>query len=184
MARRILIGISGSIAAVKSPELVRLLVDKGYDVDCVLTKGASHFVAPLALATFSGHAVVEEMFGDEAWRMPHLRLAENADVMVIAPATALILGRCANGLTEDMVTLSYLTTTAPVLIAPAMHPTMWEHAATQTNVKTLRERGATFVGPYIGPLADKTHGEGRMSEPVEILQAIEKILDNTRSKKA
>jgi phosphopantothenoylcysteine decarboxylase/phosphopantothenate--cysteine ligase len=183
MARRVLLGISGSIAAVKSPELVRLLVDKGYDVECVLTKGATQFVTPLALSTFSGHAVVEEMFGAEAWRMPHLKLAENADVMVIAPATALILGRCANGLTEDMVTLSFLTTTAPVLIAPAMHPTMWEHRATVANVKTLRERGATFVGPYIGPLADKTQGEGRMSEPAEIVQAVEKILE-TRTKKA
>ena len=183
MARRVLLGISGSIAAVKSPELVRLLVDKGYEVDCVLTKGATQFVTPLALSTFSGHAVVEEMFGDEAWRMPHLKLAEHADVMVIAPATALILGRCATGLTEDMVTLSFLTTTAPVLVAPAMHPTMWEHPATQANVKTLRDRGALFVGPYIGPLADKTQGEGRMSEPAEIVQAVEKILE-TRTKKA
>jgi phosphopantothenoylcysteine decarboxylase / phosphopantothenate---cysteine ligase len=176
MARRILLGISGSIAAIKSPELVRLLVDKGYDVDCVMTKGATHFVTPLSLSTFTGRPVVEEMFGDEAWRMPHLKLAENADVMVIAPATALMLARCAHGHTEDMVSLSYLTTTAPVLIAPAMHPTMWEHAATQANVKTLRERGVTFVGPYIGPLADKTHGEGRMSEPSEIIQTIEKVL--------
>jgi phosphopantothenoylcysteine decarboxylase/phosphopantothenate--cysteine ligase len=177
MARRVLLGVSGSIAAVKSPELVRLLVDKGFDVDCVLTQGATHFVTPLALGTFSGHPVVDEMFGHEAWRIPHLKLAEQADVMVIAPATALILARCAAGLSQDMVTLSYLTTTAPVLIAPAMHPTMWEHPATQANVKILRERGVTFVGPYIGPLADKTHGEGRMSEPSEILQAVEKALE-------
>jgi len=183
MARRVLLGISGSIAAVKSPELVRLLVDKGYDVDCVATQGAMQFVTALALSTFSGHPVVDEMFGDEAWRMPHLKLADQADVMVIAPATALLLGRCAHGLTEDMVTLSFLTTTAPVLIAPAMHPTMWEHPATQANVKILRERGAAFVGPYVGPLADKTHGEGRMSEPAEIVAAVEKILE-TRTKKA
>ena len=183
MPRRILLGISGSIAAVKAPELARLLVDKGFDVDCVLTKGATQFVAPLALSTFTGRPVVEEMFGVDAWKMQHLRLAENADVMVISPATALILGRCANGLTEDMVTLSYLTTTAPILIAPAMHPTMWEHPATQANVKTLRDRGAIFVGPYIGPLADKTNGEGRMSEPSEIVQAVEKTLE-TRPKKA
>ena len=182
MARRVLLGVSGSIAAVKSPELVRLLVDRGLDVDCVLTKGATQFVTPLALSTFSGRPVVDEMFGNEAWRMPHLKLAEQADVMVIAPATALILARCAAGLSQDMVTLSYLTTTAPVLIAPAMHPTMWEHSATQANVKILRERGVIFVGPYIGPLADKTHGEGRMSEPAEILQAVEKALEG-RAKK-
>ena len=182
MANRILLGISGSIAAVKLPELVRLLVDKGHEVDCVLTKGATQFVAPLALSTFSGRQVIDDMFGAEAWKMPHLRLAEDANVMVMAPATALLLGRCAQGLPEDMVTLSYITTTAPVIIAPAMHPTMWEHPSTQANVKTLRDRGVQFVGPYIGPLADKTRGEGRMSEPAEILQAIEKVLQ-TRPKK-
>ena len=98
--------------------------------------------------------------------MPHLR-AENPDVFLVAPATATTIGRCANGLAEDVVSLGYLTTTAPVIMAPAMHPTMWEHPATQANIKILRDRGVQFVGPYIGPLADKTHGEGRMTEPGE-----------------
>jgi phosphopantothenoylcysteine synthetase/decarboxylase len=178
---RILLGISGSIAAVKTPELVRLMVDKGWDVSCVLTTSAEQFVAPLALATFSGKPVVQGMFDAEAFRMPHLRLAEEADLMLIAPATALLLGRMAHGLTDDMVSLCYLTTTAPVVVAPAMHPTMWEHAATQQNVKLLRERGVTVVGPYAvgpyaGPLADKSHGEGRMTEPAEIVKAVEKLL--------
>jgi phosphopantothenoylcysteine decarboxylase/phosphopantothenate--cysteine ligase len=175
MSRRVVLGITGSIAAVKSPELVRLLIDKGFEVECFLTPGAKQFVAPLSLATFCGRPVVDEMFGADAFKMPHLR-AENPDVFIIAPATATIIGRCANGLAEDSVSLAYLTTTAPVFLAPAMHPTMWEHPATQANVKTLRDRGVIFVGPYIGPLADKTRGEGRMSEPQEIVDAVDKHL--------
>ena len=178
MDRRILLGITGSIAAVKSPELVRLLVDKGYQVDCLLTASADKFVSKLALATFSGNPLIDDIFGADAWRIPHIKLAENADILVISPATAATLARCANGLAEDMVSLAYLTSPAPVLVAPAMHTGMWEHPATQANVKILRERGVTFIGPYIGPLADQSHGEGRMSEPTEILQAIEKILES------
>ncbi len=174
--KRILLGVTGSIAAVKTPELVRLLVDKGFDVQCVLTKEAKEFVAPLALATFSGKPAVWEMFGPDAYKMPHISFAEKADLMLIAPASTTTLARCAHGTAEDMVSLCYVTTDAPVVVAPAMHPTMWEHAATQTNVKTLRDRGVKFVGPYVGPLADKTRGEGRMSEPEEIVQVVAKIL--------
>lgn len=181
MSRRVVLGISGSIAAVKAPELVRLLIDKGYEVDCFMTESAKHFASPLALATFSGRPVVDSMFGPDAWRMPHLR-AENPDVFLMAPTTATTLARCASGLAEDVVSLAYLTTTAPVVIAPAMHPSMWEHPAMQSNVRILKERGAHFVGPYIGPLADKTHGEGRMTEPAEIVDAVEKLL-GSRSKK-
>lgn len=182
MAQRVVLGITGSIAAVKTPELVRLLLDKGYEVDCFMTRGARQFVSPLALATFCGRAVVDDMFAADAWRMPHLR-AETPDVLLVAPASATMLGRCANGIADDPVSLAYLTTTAPVMMAPAMHPSMWEHPATQANVKTLRDRGVQFIGPYIGPLADKTHGEGRMSEPVEIVSMVEKALE-TRPKKA
>ena len=181
MSRRVVLGISGSIAAVKATELVRLLLDRGMEVDCFMTQSAKQFASPLALATFCGRPVVDEIFGEEAWKMPYLR-AENPDVFVLAPATATLLGRCAHGLAEDAVSLAYITTTAPVLMAPAMHPSMWEHPATQANVKILRERGVTFVGPYIGPLADKTRGEGRMSEPQEIVEAVEKVLES-RSKK-
>lgn len=181
MARRVVLGVTGSIAAVKAPELVRLLLDRDYEVDCFMTEGGKQFAAPLALATFTNRPVVDQMFGDEAWKMPHLR-AENPDVFLIAPATAAAIARCATGIADDIVSLGYLTTTAPVIIAPAMHPSMWEHPATQANVKTLRDRGAIFVGPYVGPLADKSHGEGRMSEPAEIVAAVEKSLES-RSKK-
>ncbi len=172
----IVLGVSGSIAAVKSPELVRLLIDRGCRVSCVLTRGAQQFVSSLALATFSGRPVYTELFGPEAYQMPHLSLADEADALVIAPATATVIARCAQGLAEDMVSLVYLTTKAPVLNAPAMHNTMWEHPATQENVKALKSRGATFVGPYIGPLADRRHAEGRMEEPEEIAKAVENLL--------
>src|SRR5258708_5710244 len=120
--RRILVGASGSIAAVKTPELVRLLVDKEYQVQCLLTHGAKEFVSPLALATFSGNAVLENVFGAEAYRMPHIVHAEKADLMIVAPASAALLARFVTGLADDVVTLCYITTKAPVLIAPAMHP--------------------------------------------------------------
>lgn len=178
--RRILVGVSGSIAAVKTPELVRLLVDKQFDVQCVLTKSANQFVSSLALATFTRHAVVDDVFGPDAYQLPHIVHAEHADLFVVAPATVTVLGKFAAGLADDMVSLCYITTKAPVLVAPAMHPSMWEHAATQANVETLRKRGVQFTGPTMGPLADKTRGDGRMSEPSEIVAAIEKIL-NVRS---
>ena len=174
--RRILVGAAGSIAAVKTPEIVRLLVDKECKVQCLLTSGAKEFVAPLALATFSGNPVIDDIFGPAAYKLPHIVHAEQADLMIVAPTTAGLLARFATGMTDDIVSLCYITTKAPVLVAPAMHPTMWEHPATQANVKLLRERGVHFIGPYVGPLADKTRGEGRMSEPDEIVKAAEKIL--------
>ena len=174
--RRILLGVSGSIAAVKTPELVRLLVDKQFSVQCVLTKGATQFVAPLALATFSGKKVFQDIFEDDAYQLPHIVHTEEADLFVVAPATATLLAEFAMGMAHDMVSLCYVTTRKPVLIAPAMHPSMWEHPATQSNVETLRKRGVHFSGPAMGPMADNTHGDGRMSEPSEIVSAIEKIL--------
>lgn len=145
-------------------------------MSCVMSEGAEHFVSPLVLATFSGKPALKNMFDEHAYQMPHLRLAEESEVVLIAPASATMLARCANGLADDMVSLVYLSTMAPVVMAPAMHPTMWEHPATQANVKILRERGVIFSGPYNGPLADKSHGEGRMSEPAEIVAAVEQTL--------
>src|SRR5438045_2304977 len=117
---RILLGITGSVAAVKAPELVRLFKDKGYDVTCFLTRSAEKFVSKLALATLSGEPALSDMFGSEAYQMPHIRLTNESDLLLIAPASVTILGRCAYGLAEDLVTLSYLTTTKPVIMAPAM----------------------------------------------------------------
>lgn len=178
--RRILVGAAGSIAAVKTPELVRLLVEDGHSVQCVLTRGAQEFVSALALSTFTGNETVTGVFGPDAHKLPHIVHAEQAELMVVAPASAALLAHFATGLADDIVTLCYITTKAPLLIAPAMHPTMWEHPSTQANVKTLRDRGAQFIGPYFGPLADKTHGDGRMSEPEEIAKAAEKILSKIK----
>ncbi len=171
MAKRIVLGISGSIAAVKAPELVRALVEARFDVRCVLTSEASKFVAPTPLAVFSGHPVHQDMFGPDVHEMPHLRLAAEADLLLIAPATAALLGKFANGLADDFVTLIYITTLAPVLVAPAMHPTMWNHPSTQANVATLKKRSVGFVGPHIGQLADNTSGDGRLAEPADIVAA-------------
>jgi phosphopantothenoylcysteine decarboxylase/phosphopantothenate--cysteine ligase len=176
--RRVLLGITGSIAAVKTPELVRQLRDRSFQVSVVMTKSAEQFVSTLALSTFCGEKTISDMFDFEFHRMPHLQLSAEADVMVIAPITATILARCVYGLAEDMVTLSFMNTTAPVLMAPAMHTTMWEHPATQLNVKTLKERGVLFVGPYQGPLADYSRGEGRMAEVEEIINSIERLLSS------
>lgn len=174
--QRVVLGVSGSVAAVKTPDIVRRLRDKGFEVSCVMTSGAVKFVSPLAISTFCGEAVHTDMWSDEAYRVPHLRLSSEASVMLIAPASAAILAKCAHGVSDDLVTLTYLSASVPVVMAPAMHPTMWEHPATRENVRILKERGVTFVGPYIGPLADHTIGEGRMSDPDEIVAAIEKIL--------
>ena len=173
----ILLGISGSIAAVKAPELVRLLRDRNFHVRCVLSENADQFVSPMALSSLSGVKAISKIFHDDCHNMQHLRWAEEASLMIIAPASASSLARCAYGLAEDMVSLTYLSVKAPVLIAPAMHTSMWEHTAVQHNVNILKERGVHFVGPYQGPLADETHGEGRMAEPSEIVSLVEKLLN-------
>ncbi len=173
---RILLGVAGSIAAVKATDVVRRLREAGHEVHCVMTPSATQFVSPLSLATFSGHPVHHDMFAADAYQMPHLSLSNEADVMVIVAASASTLARCANGLADDMVSLCYVTTTAPVVIAPAMHDTMWAHPAVQENVKTLKSRGVEFVGPVKGKLADQTQAEGRMSEPDDIVASVGKAL--------
>lgn len=178
----ILLGISGSIAAVKAPALVRLLVDHDFDVRCVMTKSAEKFVSPLALATFSKERVISDVFCEDAHRLYHVEWAEKATLMLMAPASATTIARCAQGIAEDMVSLTYLTTTAPVLIVPAMHTSMWEHPATQNNVRILKERGVTFLGPHQGPLADQTHGEGRMVEPEEVFKLVESLVKKSTQK--
>lgn len=177
---KVILGVSGSIAAVKAPELVRLLVEKGMDVTCLLTHEAEKFVTPLSLSTFSGNRAFSGVFGSDAYQMPHLKLAAEADIMVVAPMTATLLGRFAHGLSEDIISLTYITTEAPVVVAPALHPTMWTHPATQENVRILKSRGVVFSGPTQGLLADKSTGLGRMSEPIEIVSLIQKLLKNKK----
>lgn len=166
---RVLLGIAGGIAAYKTPELVRALVREGVSVRCALTRAATRFVAPLALQTVSGHAVRTDLFdAEQEGEIDHVALADGADLVVLAPATADLLAKLAHGLADDLVSTLLLAARAPVLAAPAMNVNMWRHPATQANVERLRERGVRFVGPEAGFLACGWEGEGRMAEPAVI----------------
>jgi phosphopantothenoylcysteine decarboxylase/phosphopantothenate--cysteine ligase len=174
MERRVLVAVSGGIAAYKVPELVRGLRRSGHVVRCVLTPAAAEFVSPLALQTVSGSAVRTELFDvQEEGGIGHIELADWAEAVVVAPATAHVLARMAHGLADDLVTTLLLATRAPVLVAPAMNVQMWEHPATRANVEILRERGVRFIGPESGALACGWEGAGRMAEPAHILGALE-----------
>jgi phosphopantothenoylcysteine decarboxylase/phosphopantothenate--cysteine ligase len=171
--RRVLLAVSGGIAAYKVPELVRALRADGHEVRCALTRSAAEFVSPLALQTVSGSRVRAELFdAEEEGEIDHIALADWADLVVVAPATAHVLARMAHGLADDLVTTLLLATRAPVLVAPAMNVNMWAHPATRANVECLRGRGVLFVGPASGPLACGWEGEGRMAEPAEIAAAV------------
>jgi phosphopantothenoylcysteine decarboxylase/phosphopantothenate--cysteine ligase len=160
---------------------VRALRKAGHEVRCVLTRAAAEFVSPLALQTVSGQRVRSALFDPaEEGEIDHVALADWAEVVVVAPATADLLARMAHGLADDLASTLLLATRAPLLVAPAMNVNMWRHAATQANVEALRARGVRFVGPDAGFLACGWEGEGRMSEPAEIAGAAELAL-GTRS---
>jgi len=170
--RRALVAVSGGIAAYKIPELVRCLIRDGHDVRCVLTANAARFVSPLVLQTLSGHSARSELFDSaQEGEIDHIALADWAELVVLAPATAHTLARLAHGLADDLVSTLLLAARAPLLAVPAMNVNMWRHPATQANVTLLRERGVRFVGPESGFLACGWEGEGRMAEPAEIAAA-------------
>jgi phosphopantothenoylcysteine decarboxylase/phosphopantothenate--cysteine ligase len=175
--RRVLLAVSGGIAAYKIPELVRQLRGAGHEVRCVLTRAALEFVSPLTLQTLSQQAVRTELFDpSEEGQIDHIALADWAEAAVVAPATANLLAKMAAGIADDLVTTLLLATRAPILVAPAMNVNMWRHAATRANVAALRDRGVRFVGPESGPLACGHEGEGRMAEPEAIKAAVELLL--------
>ena len=175
--QRVLLIISGGIAAYKSLELIRRLKDRGVAVRCILTEGGAQFVTPLSAAALSGDKVYQELFSltDEA-EMGHIRLSREADLVVVAPATANLLAKMASGLADDLASTALLATDKPVLVAPAMNTLMWEHAATRANLATLEARGIHRIGPGAGDLACGEVGAGRMAEPAEILTRIEEML--------
>lgn len=179
--KRILLIVAGGIAAFKSAELIRLLRGRGASVRCVLTEAGAKFVTPLTLQALSEDRVYGDMFSltDES-EMGHIQLSRDADLLVVAPATADLLARMAGGLANDLAATVLLATDKPVLAAPAMNVRMWTHAATAANVETLRKRGIVFVGPNDGAMACNEHGPGRMSEPAEIVAAIEALLTRDR----
>ncbi|MGE5545678.1 MAG: bifunctional phosphopantothenoylcysteine decarboxylase/phosphopantothenate--cysteine ligase CoaBC [Solirubrobacterales bacterium] len=175
--RRILLIISGGIAAYKSLDLIRRLKDRGASVRCILTKGGAQFVTPLSVAALSGDKVYQDLFSltDEA-EMGHIRLSREADLVLVAPATADLMARMAAGLADDLAATALLATDKPVLVAPSMNVFMWNHPATQANVRTLEARGIRRVGPGAGDLACGEVGEGRMAEPADIVAAVEAML--------
>jgi phosphopantothenoylcysteine decarboxylase/phosphopantothenate--cysteine ligase len=175
--KRILLIVAGGIAAFKSLELIRRLRERGASVRCVLTTNGARFVTPLSLQALSEDRVYSDMFSltDES-EMGHIQLSRDADLLVVAPATADLLARMAGGLADDLAATVLLATDKPVLVAPAMNVRMWTHAATAANVETLKRRGIHFVGPNEGAMACNEFGPGRMSEPEEIVAAVERLL--------
>jgi len=178
--KRIVLGISGSIAAYKAAELASKLRQAGALVDTIMTKGATEFITPLALRVVTGRSVITDMYDAHSdLAVEHVELAHAADAVVVAPATAATIARLASGLAEDMLSLTALATTAPVIVAPAMEANMFAHAATQANLALLRERGVTIVGPAEGHLASGRPGRGRLERPERIVEAIKLVLGRT-----
>lgn len=171
--RKILLIVSGGIAAVKVPDLIRRLREKGAQVRCVLTKSGAQFVTPMSLAALSGEKVYQDLFSltDES-EMGHINLSRESDLILVAPATADIMAKMTHGMANDLATTALLATDKPVMIAPSMNVMMWNHAATQTNLETLKARGVSVVGPGAGDLACGEVGDGRMAEVPDILAAL------------
>lgn len=165
----VVLGVTGGIAVYKACELLRLLQKRGIDVFVVMTQNACRFVAPLTFETLSGHPVAVDTFDrPQTWEVEHIALAKRADLFLIAPATANIMGKMACGIADDMLSTTVMATRAPVLAAPAMNTGMWENAAVQQNVKTLRARGVEIVAPVSGHLACGDSGAGKL-EDVEVI---------------
>ncbi len=181
--KRILLIIGGGIAAYRSLELIRALKEKQAVVRCVMTHGAQQFVTPMAAAALSGEKVFTELFSltDEA-EMGHIRLSREADLVVVAPATADLMAKMAAGLADDLASTVLLATDKPVMVCPAMNTMMWNHAATQRNVARLKADGIAMLGPDAGDLACGEVGRGRMSQPHAIAAAIEAFLDEAADK--
>jgi phosphopantothenoylcysteine synthetase/decarboxylase len=173
----IVLGVTGSIAAYKAAELVRLMMRKGWDVSVVMTSGAMEFVTPLTFQTLSRNTVGTGLFDEkEGWHPEHISYADRADLLVIAPCTANVIAKLAQGLADDLLTCTALATRAPVLVAPAMNDGMWCHPATRANVELLQSRGVSFVDVGVGELACEREGAGRLAELDVILMKAEAIL--------
>jgi phosphopantothenoylcysteine decarboxylase/phosphopantothenate--cysteine ligase len=179
---KIALGVSGGIAAYKAAEIVRLLQDRGVRVQVVMTRAAQEFVRPLTFAALSGDKVITDLFGSDESQadvesaIEHIAIAQAIDALLVAPATADVLARFAQGIANDFLSTLYLATTAPVVVAPAMNVNMWNHAATQANLEVLRKRGVRIVEPGQGYLACGMTGSGRLAENVTIVTAVMEAL--------
>jgi phosphopantothenoylcysteine decarboxylase/phosphopantothenate--cysteine ligase len=177
---RIVLGVGGGIAAYKAVEVLRRLREAGYHVAPVLTPAATRFVGELTFSALASEPARTSLFGDPTTPIPHTRLGQSADLVVVVPATAHLIARYAMGLADDLLSATLLATRAPVLLCPAMHTEMWEHPSVQENLATLRRRGVMVLGPASGALAGGDEGAGRLVEPEEIVATVRSILDGHR----
>jgi phosphopantothenoylcysteine decarboxylase len=178
----VIVGVTGSIAAYKSADLVSKLVKRGFEVHAVMTHSAQEFITPLTLQTLSKNPVVTSVFdGTHGWKPGHIDLADRANLLLVAPATANIIAELALGLAGNAICEIALATLAPVLIAPAMNGKMWQHAATQQNVATLTSRGAEFIGPEAGMLACGYEGLGRLWSVDDIVERAAELIARKKS---
>ncbi len=176
MTVKVVLGVSGGIAAYKACELLRRFTESGHDVTVVPTASALKFIGAPTWSALSGKPVATDVWTD-VHAVPHVHIGQQADVVVVAPATADLLARAAHGLADDLLTNTLLTARCPVVFAPAMHTEMWEHPATQANVATLRDRGAIVIEPAVGRLTGADTGKGRLPEPAEIYELVRGLLD-------
>ncbi|MEW6129276.1 MAG: bifunctional phosphopantothenoylcysteine decarboxylase/phosphopantothenate--cysteine ligase CoaBC [Acidobacteriota bacterium] len=179
---KVVLGVTGGISAYKAVEVMRGLQKSGVEVQVVMTKNATRMVTPLTFQSISGYPVIDGMWTPtHDPEIKHIELAQNTDLILVAPATANILAKFANGIADDFLTTLYISATAPVLVAPAMNVEMWAHPATQENVEKLRKHGVLFVDPESGYLACKTVGPGRLAEPQQIVQKALEILGKKKT---
>lgn len=177
MSHKIVLGVTGSIAAYKAAELVRLMKRREWEVSVIMTESATRFVGPLTFRVLSGNPVACEMFPDPPpEQVPHIALSDWADCVVVAPCTANVIAKAAQGLSDDLLSCTLLACTAPIVIAPAMNVKMWDHPATQANVAILGERGVQVLDVAEGDLACGYQGRGRLVELETIVAAVEKVL--------
>jgi len=175
---QIVLGVTGSIAAYKAADLTSKLTSAGYGVHVIMTANAQHFVTPQTFLTLSRNPVTTDLWDVPTWKPEHIELALIANLLVIAPATANILAKMANGIADDALSTYFLSHTGPIIVAPAMNPRMWRNPATQENVRKLLKRGVTFAGPVSGRVACGDDGEGRMIEVPEIITCLKEVLAN------
>ncbi len=178
---KIILGITGCIGAYKSAIILRLLQKTGFEVLPVMTRHAKEFIGPVTLEKLSGNKVISDLFNDQTTQIEHIALARQSHLLLVAPATANVLGKFAHGIGDDFLSTLYLSTTTPVVVAPAMNVEMWNHAATQENLKILEDRGVIIVEPDSGYLACGEEGAGRLAEPEKVVEGVLSTLKNEKS---
>ncbi len=176
--KHIVLGVTGSIAAYKAADIIRRLQDEGMRVSVIMTAAAENFITPLTLASLSGEKVFRTMFeeGEDSWQIGHIQFARQADALLIAPATASILGKLANGIADDLLTCTALATKAPILMAPAMNEDMYNNKIVQENCRKLKKFGIKLIGPVKGKLACGTVGQGHLAEVEDIVKEVKDVL--------